>query len=181
MVNDFFSVAHYLTDPQLGLGNAQDFLTRQLTGVDNTNFGNGITGQNGIYLHTANGFATRWVDDFKTNSVGGSGTNALCHNTGNFPAEPLIELTGPMTTPEITNLRNNQVMRFTGDILQGEKFFIDVASRSVVDQDNESRMSQLGLASDWIELEPGMNELQVSLNTPSLSTAMSVSWRNSWL
>jgi hypothetical protein len=42
-------------------------------------------------------------------------------------------------------------------------------------------MSQLGLASDWIELEPGMNELQVSLNTPSLSTAMSVSWRNSWL
>jgi hypothetical protein len=180
MINEFITLGHYLSDPQLG-GAAQDFLTRQLTGTDSTNFGINVTGQNGIYLHTANGFATRWVDDFKTSSIGGPGTNALCNNTGNFPAEPLIELIGPMTTPEVINLRNNQIMRFTGDILQGERFFIDVASRRVVDQDNESRMSQIDLASDWIELEPGANELRVSTTTPGLTTAMSVSWRQSWL
>jgi hypothetical protein len=180
VINEFIAMGHYLTDPQLG-GSEQDFLTRQLSGADNTNFGINVTGQNGIYLNTGAGYATRWVDDFKTSSVGGPGTNALCNNTGNFPAEPLIELVGPMTAPEVINLRNNQIMRFTGNILQGERFFIDVASRQVLDQDNESRMSQLGLASDWIELEPGMNELRVSTSTPGLSTAMSVSWRSSWL
>jgi hypothetical protein len=156
-------------------------LTRQLTGADAINFGLGVTGQTGIYIHTATGFATRWVDDFKSASVGAPGTNAAAHNKGNFPAEPLIELIGPMTTPEVSNITNGQIMRFTGDILQGEKFFIDVASRTVTDQDGESRMNQVDLASDWIELEPGDNSLRVSTNNPGLSTSMSVLWRDSYL
>jgi hypothetical protein len=180
MLNQFVTMEHFIADPVLG-GNPQDFLTRELTGTNSSTFGLGVLGQIGIYLATPTGWATRWVDDFKSASVGAPGTNALVVNKGNFPAEPLIELIGPMTAPEVTNITNSQTMRFTGNILQGERFFIDVASRTVVDQDNTSRMSQVALASDWIELEPGENQLRVSTTNPGFTTSMSVSWRSSWI
>jgi hypothetical protein len=174
------SVSHWLTDPQLG-GLQQDALLVTLSGADATNYGANASGRVGIYLDTPTGWATRWVDDFRVASIAGPGTDAVANNQGNFRAEPLITLTGPMSAPEILNMRNGQIMRMTGNILQGEVIYINVATRSITDQSGATRMSQLDLASDWIELEPGENQLRVSTPTPGLTTAMTIAWRDSFL
>lgn len=49
-------------------------------------------------------------------------------NQGNYPSRPYIELTGPMTTPALSNADTGQIISFTSNIPAGEVWVMDFTS-----------------------------------------------------
>lgn len=52
-------------------------------------------------------------------------------NLGNFEAQPLLELTGPMTTPILLNEQTNDIIKFNSSIPSGEVWVIDMSGPRV--------------------------------------------------
>jgi hypothetical protein len=84
-------------------------------------------------------------------------------NKGNFDAEPEIEITGPISTLTLINEANDDWMRLTGAVPGGETWVINTASRRMYRKsDNAGRFQYLDVNSDWMTLEPGINNIRVT-------------------
>jgi hypothetical protein len=84
-------------------------------------------------------------------------------NNGNFEAQPDLELTGPMTTLTITNETNGDYVNLISAISAGETWVMDTQYRRFYRQsDNSGRFQYLNVNSDWIMIEPGLNNIRVT-------------------
>jgi len=81
-------------------------------------------------------------------------------NNGNYAAQPEIQLLGPMTNPKIINELNGDTIYIPTTIPAGERWIIETASRRFYRQsDVANRFQYLDPMSDWMELDPGKNNL----------------------
>jgi Siphovirus-type tail component, C-terminal domain/Phage tail protein RIFT-related domain len=84
-------------------------------------------------------------------------------NLGNFEAQPEIELKGPMSTLTLTNEANGDWMRLTGAIPTGETWVVNAKDRRMYRKsDGAYRFQYLDVNSDWMMIEPGLNNIRVT-------------------
>lgn len=130
----------------------------------------------GQYLETA------------TISLNGSSTgNVTARNEGDYPAQLSARFTGPMTTsPKLENLSANKTLQTYQAALQVGQytdFAWDGVSKRITDQTGAARPSRFDpVLASWLEVIPGDNTMRATLGSPgSAGTAVSMSWRDSWM
>lgn len=107
-------------------------------------------------------------------------------NKGNFDAELLVKLVGPLTDPIVSVTRADakvQTFRINGVIPAGETWEIDTSRHLFVDQSNNPRWTMVDVTSDWLELAPGPenNVLTISATGTTSVSAMSAWWRHTYM
>lgn len=116
------------------------------------------------------------------NSASPVNTPIVVANEGTFFALPRITITGPVTNARLRNLTTDFQMQINGDIAAGDTYFIDTANRTIENQNHESKFSQLDISSDWLDLVPGTNtiELENGLST-NQETTFSLTYNHTWI
>ena len=108
-------------------------------------------------------------------------------NLGSYPAQCLIRLTGGMTGPRITNLTNGAVMKFDPAVVMGATDVREISSiqndRYVRDGDGNNKYNDIAIDSEWITLEPGVNNIEFYASAISGSApqrTLTFFWRHTW-
>lgn len=126
-------------------------------------------------------------------AYGGSGGGVTSsgggvRNVGNFPAQPRIRVgvggTGGSITGTllVTNNTNGQTLSFSGLALTtGQWIEIDTAKRTVVRDNGSNQFSKLVIGSDWLELEPGFNDISVMAPTVTGEPYITFWHRSTWM
>lgn len=83
-------------------------------------------------------------------------------NNGNFPAQPEINLTGPMNAgARFINETNNNQIALTAAIPSGETWRLDTTNRRMYRvSDMANRFQYLDVNSDWMEFNAGSNSVR---------------------
>lgn len=102
-------------------------------------------------------------------------------NIGNYATGPVINLVGPMTNPIISNAANGETMTITGTIAAANTWTLDIENRRFYDQTGANKFSTLNIASDWLRLEPGENDLTVVFTGGTAATTTNIQFRDSWI
>ena len=126
-------------------------------------------------------------------SVGVDGLNAgaaavmTVTNNGSYPAQTLVRLTGGMTGPRITNLRNDTMIRFEPAVVLGAADVREISSiqndKYVRDSAGVNKYNDLALDSGWLTLEPGDNQIEFYASAISGSApqrTLTFTWRHTW-
>ena len=101
-------------------------------------------------------------------------------NEGNFTANPTFTFAGPVTNPRVDNLTHDQSLSFTTTVADGDTLVVDTEQRTVLLNGTASRYSTLDFGSDWIEFQPGINEIRYQAATTT-TTTMTTTWRSAWV
>lgn len=115
---------------------------------------------------------------------GSNGLNQLSLiNSGNFDAQPRIQLIGPLTNPVLTLTRPDgkvQTFKINGAIPAGETWLIDVEKHLFSNPAGVAKWSMVDVASDWPELASGpiANVLTIAATGTTGASAMGVYWRD---
>jgi len=132
-------------------------------------------------------------DGYRVATLSPSTTSVAINNTGNTTVPVLIELSkgftvaNPSNPPTITNTKTDQVMRIIAGTTADNQLEIDTYNREVLDVEYdgtdvlnvENGRAKLAVLSDWIYLEPGVNNVTVT-NFPAGSTC-SIYYRSGWI
>jgi hypothetical protein len=124
--------------------------------------------------------------DFPIPFGGGTGavTTVNATNAGNFPALPVIRVTGPASDPHVTNLTTGQEFWLDDVSLADSSAWVEVdaAAHTVTDQSGTNLYSSLRFPdSDWIDLIPGANELELRHADTGTTAVLTVTWRDAWV
>jgi len=172
-----FTSEFWKTDPALG-GAATATATTTFTGATATKFGTGVKGGVGLYLRDLEPL-TATVDDLRIALSGFSDTTFISVNEGNFRAQPVIELTGPLTNPKITNEANHEWISIPTTIPNGETWVLDIAAfRLYRKSDMANRFQYLDVNSDWMELEPGQNPISFTATGMGAASGITVDFHH---
>lgn len=107
-------------------------------------------------------------------------------NIGTIGAPPLITITGPTSSPVITNETTGRSMSLSGlTLLADERVEIDVSSYAITKYDASDVSSDvsgyLTTDSEWIFIEPGENQISLLDDSPeTLEAAIEVDFRSAW-
>jgi hypothetical protein len=115
---------------------------------------------------------------FGTGAVGGQLT---CTNAGTLQTWPVFTITGPVTSPIITNTGSGDRLDFDPAfvVAAGQTLVIDSSFRTVTYAGGNAR-SKLFTA-NWFPLYPGDNNISfASLGSYDPAAQLLVSWRNAW-
>ena len=82
-------------------------------------------------------------------------------NNGNYFAQPILTLENQMTAPRLVNESTGQELKFSGNLVNGERVTVDFATRRITLQTGVSVINRLAPDSDWPELGPGENAITV--------------------
>lgn len=100
-------------------------------------------------------------------------------NAGTFETRPTVTVTGPLTSPSISNLTYGMTVSFTG---------LTLASTDVLTLDMDAKVVYLNgamrvadLASAWWVLQPGDNIIELAAPTSGAGASIAVSWRDAWI
>ena len=103
-------------------------------------------------------------------------------NNGNYPAQPQIELTGPITNLTMVNEANNDYVHLTAPVPTGEKWLIDTQRRMMIRRsDNANRFQYLDVNSDWMELEPVLNSIRVTATGLTAASRVTYSYNHTYM
>jgi hypothetical protein len=97
-------------------------------------------------------------------------------NSGDAPAPPVWEITGPATELRITRA-SGRGLTWSGDLQAGERLTIDTKARTVVDQTGASRYRDLDARPDFFTLTPGTSRLRVDIDGAGDDTRAAIWWR----
>lgn len=133
-----------------------------------------------IYLRASNPRFLS-VDDEYDISMLGSGTtfDAIAfspHNFGNYTAQPIYTLTGPMTTFALINETNNQMFSLNQAIPSGEKWILDTRNKRFYEM--LTGANKFGAFTDFsqrVVFNKGINNIRVTAT--GLSSLSSVEYR----
>lgn len=110
----------------------------------------------------------------------GSGSTMSCTNAGTFDAPWTATFTGPLVAPALTQVSTGKVLNFSGaSLAAGESLVIDSAARTVLLNGTASRYSWLSVASQWFNLSPGANS--INLTGASGAGTVTINWRSAWI
>ncbi len=115
------------------------------------------------------------------NNLGTAFEQLVVINQGNHRAQPIISIGGPITNPMIVNTSNDEVLKFEGTVATNEVLTIDILKRTIRDQDENNKFSILDVSSDWLELTPGENVLEITGTGITASASFSIKFQHSWL
>lgn len=109
---------------------------------------------------------------------------AQISNVGNFFAEPIIRLTGPLNSIgfNISYPDGEQeyfALKSSVIIGAGQYYQIDIARNSIVDQTGANKFPDLDFDSDWIHLHPGTTT--ITNDSTSGSGTISFTYRDTWI
>jgi hypothetical protein len=110
-----------------------------------------------------------------------SGNRLSLYNEGSFKARPRIRVYGAATDVMILNYSNGQMMTINGTISAGAYYEIDTSARTMRDNLGVNRFSQLDFTSDWLELEPGENQVDISAASPSGTATVQITAAHTWI
>jgi len=133
-----------------------------------------------ISLPTSSGGLTFSVTPpitFGSVSTGGEGDLS---NAGTFQTGPVVNITGPVTNPKLTNVTTGEVWEYNGTVASGDYLLVDMEDRTVLLNGTASRYSNLTAASVFWDLEPGTNTIQYRASAYTASTA-TFTWRSAWV
>ena len=92
---------------------------------------------------------------------GGSGAQVACINSGNFETRPTIGVTGPITSPAITNTTTGQTVSYTGLLLgPSDLLVLDFNLRQAIL--NGSTYVPADAFSQWWNLPPGTSTIALN-------------------
>lgn len=115
-------------------------------------------------------------------------SSVVISNNGNYKAQPIITLNGPMTFPVITNETTGQVFTFTPNVSpnhavpSGTSLTIDTATRRVYDNTGANQFSKVVVSlTEWIELAPGDNTITITATATSGPSTLVAVWRDTYM
>lgn len=162
MNGDTFSASLWTTNPSLGGAAAYLASPVTLAGTVKDKFGAAVKGEVGIYWQSPTPL-TSSVDDFIVTFTAFDDIAFESYNEGDFDAQPMIELDGPMTNPIITNEANDTSTIINGVIPDGETWVIDPANKTMVRRsDKANRFNYLDTDSEWLTLVPENNNIRLT-------------------
>jgi hypothetical protein len=113
------------------------------------------------------------------------------NNRGTAPAQPKIVVYGSFTSISVQNLVNGQVMvwnavpTYTGEVVSpigdGDYLVFDCYNHTVVNSAGANMLEFFDPTSDWVQLEPGWNDLYIGGAGYSAETQMLLFSRGSWM
>jgi hypothetical protein len=163
MNGDVMTAEFWKTNPA-SAGSASTSAPWTLTTTNNrkAKFGAGTKGRIGLYI-TNLCPQTAWVDDFTVAVATFSDTGFKSYNDGNFPAQPTIKMSGPLTNLRVKNEANKQQIYVPTTIPAGEVWVLDTEQRRFYrESDMANRFQYLDPTSDWPELQPGENPITIT-------------------
>ena len=101
-------------------------------------------------------------------------------NDGNFTASPTFTFTGPVSNPRVENLTHGQTLSFTITVADGDTLVVDTDQRTVLLNGTASRYSTMDFGSNWVNFQPGVNEITYRASTTT-TTTMTTTWRSAWV
>lgn len=108
--------------------------------------------------------------------AGGTGNTMSCPNPGTFPTPWVATFTGPLVAPTITHVASGKALILSGaNLAAGETLVVDSKARTVLLNGTASRYLWLAAASQWFDLDPGANS--VNLTGASGAGNVSIAWR----
>ena len=110
----------------------------------------------------------------------GTGGLILATNAGNVATPWVARLDGPLNYPRLENLTTDKLLELDMVLQAGEFVTLDSARRSAMFMGSSPVYSSLSPASEWWDLDPGVNE--VSFRTIDITDAGTVqlAWRSAW-
>lgn len=108
--------------------------------------------------------------------------SATCENAGTADAPPVVTVTGPTTSPKVTNVTTGQFIVLTGLALaDGETVAIDAGRRTILKNDSTDLSAYWGSGSAWWVLAVGENEITLLDATGDALTATClIQWRDTY-
>jgi hypothetical protein len=100
-------------------------------------------------------------------------------NAGTFPSPWTATITGPCTSPSISNNLTGQTMTALLTLGVGDVLLIDFGNRTIVLNATASRRSSMSVGSSWWSLVPGSTPMTFSAN--AASGQLTASWRDAYL
>lgn len=103
-------------------------------------------------------------------------------NSGDVPAWPVFTIVGPGTAIKAENLTTGQAWQITGAVPAGSQLVVDTrpGAKSVT-IDGVNSYTRLVLGSELWPLQPGLNQVQLSMALTSPAAIATLTWRDAWL
>jgi hypothetical protein len=110
------------------------------------------------------------------------GTSSI-DNPGDVSAWPQWTVQGPATQVRLTNTTTGAVLDWTGALTAGQTVFIDTrpGAKSVRDDAQANRYSQLAAGSSLWALDPGVNDVELSIAGATGDSRLELVFRAAWL
>lgn len=87
-------------------------------------------------------------------------------NAGNYPIKPVIEFSGGVTNPRLTNLTTGEYMQINLTTVDGDELIIDMKKRTIMlNGGNILALKETG--ANWFNLEPNDNLLELTTGSDS--------------
>lgn len=112
--------------------------------------------------------------------TGGAGATMACTNAGTFSTPWSATFTGPLVAPTLTHVTSGKALILSGaSLAAGETLVVDSAAHTVLLNGTASRFSWLAGSSQWFDLDPGSNA--VNLTGASGAGTVTITWRSAWI
>jgi hypothetical protein len=176
MAGNTFTVDLLGSDPSTGPSPIRT-KSGTLTGAGIAKLGAGVKGRVGLTV--GNMAPSASIDDYVITQNSINDTVLLPVNNGNFRAQPVIEIAGPMTNLILTNEANDEWMSIPTTIPGGETWVLDIENHRMYRKSDEAnRFQYLDANSDWMELEPGENPISASSSGMGAASQVSIGFHH---
>lgn len=102
-------------------------------------------------------------------------------NAGDIPALPTITIHGPLSNPDLINTTTGKEIQISHVLAEGETLVIDFSDHTIkVDGEEESYGSLDFATSEWWELEPGANVIELDAAVFTAGAKAVVQWRDAY-
>lgn len=111
-------------------------------------------------------------------------TSGDFENDGNVFTPVVIEISGPVTGPEVKNLTLDRILKFDITLAESETLVIDTRSGTVLLNNLADRLYTRSLSSVPLQsfgLTPGINSLNISADSWSAPAEIEIKWRDATL
>ena len=99
--------------------------------------------------------------------------------TGNGINKPTITIKGPVTNPTILNATTGESFSISGSYLSTDTIIIDTDAETVIQNGIINLLDVF--SGDFIDLRPGMNQINFSSSVYDADALATIAWRNSYL
>jgi phage-related protein len=135
-----------------------------------------------VYIPTSTGgrsYPRTYPLSYGTARVGGS---ISCNNAGNFESLPLIKIYGPVVSPEIKNITDdNKYIKVNMTVSAGDYLEIDFSNHTVMLNGTASRYLYLDSGSEWFSLLAGNNSLTFKDSGGDITGKAEIIFRSAWI
>lgn len=118
------------------------------------------------------------------NAATGKDGTGVVYNVGNTRVSAIFEIEGPISGPmSLLNETTGELMLIVDGIQAGSFIEIDTYNREVaIDGDTYGARSALETLVDWIQLEPGQNQISlIDESNPNSTAVLRVYFRSGWI